>query len=86
MSEGLYLFSQLRDLYLYGYLFQPCTPSNHSNHSFSVFTFQTTTAHVMLCGIICSAALVRVPSIGLSRVEDTQPVTPVSVTKQVCVK
>uniref|UniRef100_A0A671UQ33 Alpha-mannosidase 2C1 n=1 Tax=Sparus aurata TaxID=8175 RepID=A0A671UQ33_SPAAU len=63
--EGLYLFSQLRDLYLYGYLFQPCTPSNHSNHSFSVFTFQTTTAHVMLCGIICSAALVRVPSIGL---------------------
>ncbi|XP_028442064.1 alpha-mannosidase 2C1 isoform X1 [Perca flavescens] len=47
-----------------------------------VVAFRTTTAHLMLCGICCSAALVRVPSIGFSPVRDTQPVAPVSVTLQ----
>lgn len=42
------------------------------------------TTYLLICGICGSAALVRVPSIGLSPVKDTQPATPVSVTVQVC--
>ncbi|XP_068578630.1 alpha-mannosidase 2C1 isoform X1 [Cebidichthys violaceus] len=47
-----------------------------------VVVLQSTTAYLMLCGICCTAALVRVPSIGLTPVKDTQPVAPVSVTSQ----
>lgn len=41
--------------------------------------------NLMLCCICGTAALVRVPSVGLSPVKETQPATPVSVTVQVCI-
>lgn len=37
-----------------------------------------------MCGVCASAALVRVPSVGFCPVKDTHPVTPVSITVQVC--
>lgn len=49
-----------------------------------LLSYKPATCHLMVCGFFVTAALVRVPSIGVSPVKDTQPVTPVSVTVQVC--
>lgn len=49
-----------------------------------IFTEYTVFIHLVIHGICCSAALVTVPSIGVSPVKDVQNVTAVSVTVQVC--